>query len=68
MEYKLQSAIFYHLFRVSKNFIIVCLFNHPLFLQVGIQHKPDDLYMKTANLVQVDVMKNQVCNDILKIA
>lgn len=24
--------------------------------------------MKTANLVQVDVMKNQVCNDILKIA
>ncbi|XP_024626920.1 uncharacterized protein [Medicago truncatula] len=27
---------------------------------VGIQQKPDDLYMKTANLVQVDVMKNQV--------
>ncbi|KAK2363939.1 DENN (AEX-3) domain-containing protein [Trifolium repens] len=27
---------------------------------VGIQHKPDDLNMKTANLVEVNVMKDQV--------
>jgi hypothetical protein len=38
-----------------------------MLLQVGIQHKPDDLNMKTANLVEVNVMKDQVCNDILKI-
>jgi hypothetical protein len=50
----------YHIFRVFKNFLIV-------YLQVGIQHKPDDLNMKTANLVEVNVTKDQVCNDILKI-
>jgi hypothetical protein len=38
-----------------------------MLLQVGIQHKPDDLNMKTANLVEVNVTKDQVCNDILKI-
>lgn len=38
-----------------------------MFLQVGIQHKPDDLYIKTSNLVEVDVLENQVCNNILKI-
>ncbi|KAI5394429.1 hypothetical protein KIW84_061200 [Lathyrus oleraceus] len=27
---------------------------------VGIQHKPDDLYIKTSNLVEVNVMQNQV--------
>ncbi|XP_058749305.1 uncharacterized protein LOC131622297 isoform X2 [Vicia villosa] len=27
---------------------------------VGIQHKPDDLYIKTSNLVEVDVLENQV--------
>ncbi|MCI28539.1 hypothetical protein A2U01_0049740, partial [Trifolium medium] len=26
---------------------------------VGIQHKPDDLNMKTTNLVEVNVMKDQ---------
>lgn len=39
-----------------------------MFLQVGIQHKPDDLNMKTTNLVLVNVLNDQVCNDILKIS
>lgn len=38
-----------------------------MFLQVGVQNKPDDLFMKTTNLVFVNVLKDQVCNDILKL-
>jgi len=44
-----------------------CSSKYPLFLQVGIQHKPDDLNARTTNRVLVDLQKDKVCNDILRI-
>lgn len=32
-----------------------------MILQIGIQHKPNDLKIKTTNLVLVNVLKDQVC-------
>lgn len=47
---------------------MLVLFHIPIFLsislillQVGIQHKPEDLMMKTTNVVYVDVLEDQVC-------
>lgn len=43
------------------NFIIIVLlsFMYATF-QVGIQHKPKDMKMKTANLIRINVQKDQV--------
>ena len=46
--------------------VLIVPSNFLMILQVGIQRAPDELNMKTNNLVLVNVLKNQVCNDVLK--